>query len=54
MRRKIGKEGIKPTHFLSSVVDGKFVQDLKNDLTKAGRKDIELNFKIIADSVNKR
>jgi hypothetical protein len=54
MRRKIGREGIKPTHFLSSVVDGKFVQDLKTDLTKAGRKDIELNFKIIADTVNKR
>lgn len=37
--RKIGKRGIKPTHFLSKVVNETWVTQLKEDIGKALKKD---------------
>lgn len=43
--RSIGKKGIKPTHFASTVLDDELKANLKRDLTVALKRDVIINIK---------
>ena len=47
--RSIGKKGIKPTHFYSDVINDKFIEDMKTDISKALKKDFTVQ---IIKSIN--